>query len=310
MNKIKHILAFLLFISMMNSNHAQQDPMYSLYMFDKMIINPAFTGSSDWMVGTIKHRSQFVGMAGNPTTQTLNFHTPITKRHVGLGVKIINDKIAIMSNLNASLVYSYHLNVAGGKMSVGLETGFYSRKTAYNELTLSTLNDNAIPMEGVRSMVPDVGWGMYYQKKQFYIGLSQSHLLKMKFKDNLENSDSRLASHLYLLAGTVFDFSKKISLEPSFLLKHQGASPVQLDLNAMLYYNDKIGFGLQYRTGDAFVLMAKITVTDGLRIGYAFDTTLSGLSTYSGGAHELVVSYGIKLPPPPTEKEIHPRYYF
>lgn len=307
------ILTVLFALFLINEKmHAQQDPLYSMYMFDKALINPAFTGSSNWAVGTVKYRNQYSGLEGNPTTQTFNFHTPITKRHIGLGFKVINDEVAIVKNLNAALLYSYHLNFARGKLSVGLETGIVSRRIDYSELILSTEIDNSIPDGASSAIVPDVSWGLYYQRKQFYAGFSQSHIIKSNFNDNtINDSESKLFSHLYFLTGTVFDLAKKISFEPSILVKSVAGAPIQLDLNTMFFYDGRIGVGLQYRTGDAVVALFKINILEQLRFAYAYDVVMSGLSDAgASGSHEIILSYGIKLPPPPSKKEVHPRYYF
>ena len=311
MKRIIQLLFLVLSIGFFNSVSAQQDPVYSMYNFDKMLINPAFTGSADWAVGTVKYRNQYSGFEGNPTTKTFNFHTPIFRRNVGIGIKVISDNIAIMENLNVALSYSYHMNFGGGKLSLGLETGIYSRKTQYADLILSAQYDNALPNETTQAMVPDASWGLYYQKKQFYAGFSQIHLLKSKFDENtISPSQSHLYTHLYFLSGTVFDVSKKISIEPSFLLKSVSGAPVQLDLTSMFYFKDKIGAGIQYRTGDAVVVLLKVNLADKFRIGYSYDIPTGELSSELGATHEIILSYGIKLAPPVSQKEVHPRYYF
>lgn len=313
MKKVASIALMVLAVWFCSSKHtqAQQDPMYSMYMFNKMLINPAYTGSANWMVGTAKYRSQFNGFEGGPTTQTFSFHTPIKRRYVGLGLKIVNDQIAIVRNLNAALSYSYHLRLAGGKLSLGLETGLYTRNIEYADLTLTELGDLAIPQMNQKATVPDASFGVYYQKKQFYAGFSSMHLLRTTFDDNVSgNSQSRLYAHQNLMAGYVFELNNTWTVEPSFLMKTVSGAPAQLDLNGIVYYNDQVGLGIQYRTGDAIGAMVRVNLLENLRIAYAYDATISGLSPYSGGAHELVVSFGLKLPPPPTVKEIHPRYYF
>lgn len=303
------MLVFLIIFS--KKVTAQQDPMFSMYMYDKMLINPAYTGSSNWMVGTLKYKQQFIGFNGNPTTETINFHTPIQKRHIGIGFKIINDQTAVLSNLNASLFYSYHLNFAGGKLSLGLEGGIYNRRVNFQELILTDPSDNSFPLTSMSSLVPDASIGLYYQKKQFYIGYSYSHLIKKDFNYKTVNaSSSHLYNHMYLMMGKVFDISDKWSFEPCMLAKYQAAAPVQVDINASLSFRDRIAVGVQYRTGDAIAASLKIGILENLRVAYAYDMTISGLSNYSGGAHEIILSYGIKLSPPPAEKEIHPRYYF
>jgi len=302
------LVSFVLLFS--KTFYGQQDPMYSMYMFDKMLINPAFAGSSNWIVATLKYRNQYIGINGHPTTQTFNLHAPIQKKHIGLGFKIVNDKMAIMTNLNVTGSLSYHLNFAGGKLSLGLEGGIYNKKINYQDLVLSARHDNALPLTTMSSMIPDASFGLYYQKKQFYAGFSNAHLLAKKFDYGTSTSQARLYKHLYFLAGTVFELSKDFSVEPSLLVKYQASSALQLDLNTMAYYKDRIGVGLQYRTGDALVTMLRVNITESFRISYSYDISISKLSPYVKGTHEFILSYGIKLPPPPTQKEIHPRYYF
>ncbi len=311
MKKIYLKIIILLLIAFSGRVMAQQDPMYTMYMLDKMLINPAFAGSSSWLVGTLKYRQQFIGFDGNPVTETFNFHTPIQKRHIGLGFKIINDKTGIMNNLNASLFYSYHLNFAGGKLSIGLEGGIYNRTVDYTKLVLTDPADNSLPLTSMSSLVPDASLGIYYQKKQFYIGFSDVHLIKKTFNYKTKNeSKSHLYNHMYLLMGKVFDISDKWAFEPSVLVKYEASAPIQADVNALLSFHDRVAVGIQYRSSDAAAALLKINILDNLRVAYSYDMTISGLSKYSGGAHEIILSYGIKLPPPPAEKEIHPRYYY
>jgi len=49
---------------------------------------------------------------------------------------------------------------------------------------------------------------------------------------------------------------------------------------------------------------------ENLKFQYSFDYTLSAFSSYFSGNHEVAISYGIELLPPPAKKVIHPRYYF
>ena len=290
---------------------AQQDPMYSMYLFDKMLINPAFAGSSGWAVGTAKHRDQYVGLSGRPVTQTFNFHAPIQKKNIGIGFKVVNDNLGILSDQNVALDLSYHLSFAGGKLSFGIEGGMFRRTIKYGELVLSSKADKAIPATTESSMVPDASAGLYYQKKQFYFGVSRYHLLNQPFSQTVNTgSSSRLYAHNYFLMGTVFDLGRLWQMEPSVFVKYQDAGIVQADVNMMFYFDERVGAGVQYRTGDAVVGMLRILITEGLRIAYSYDMTMSPLSGYGKASHEIILSYGIKLLPPPQQKEIHPRYYF
>jgi type IX secretion system PorP/SprF family membrane protein len=313
MVKFRNIL-LLVFVVVLQTNitRAQQDPMYSLYLHDKALINPAYVGSSNWVVGTLKYRTQFIGIPGAPVTQTFNFHTPIQKKHIGLGVKIVNDKVAVVNTLNASGLFSYHLGLAGGKLSAGIETGIISRKVNFPDLIKKDQADNSLS-EGVESRtVIDAAGGLYYHKKNFYLGLSSMHLPNSKFKYGINNSEpyAHMFTHYYMYIAQGFELSENVYLEPSMLVKRVVAAPVQIDLNALVSFRERISIGVSYRTGDAFCGIVKIGITEQLKIAYAYDHLISKLSTYSSGAHEIMVSYGIKLLPPAAEKEVHPRFYF
>lgn len=311
MKKIRLYIILLVSLFSKWSLFAQQDPLFSLYMYDKMLINPAFTGSSNWAVGTIKYRSQFSGFTGNPKTQTLNFHTPIQVKHLGLGFKIVNDKLAILSTQNITADVSYHLNLLGGKFSFGIEAGILSRKTDYQKVIVSTLGDNALTELNQKAVSPDLSWGLFYQKKEFYFGFSQYHLIYSPIGQNKTPYNGlKYTGNYYITSGKVFDINKLFNVEPSVLLKLQGGSKPQLDLNLITTYNNMASVGLQYRTDKSINLSAKFSITQNLKIVYSYDHNLNQLSGYTSGSHEILVSYGIKLPPPPTRKEIHPRYYF
>jgi type IX secretion system PorP/SprF family membrane protein len=291
-----------------NKSAAQQDPLYSMYVFDKVLINPAYAGSSNWAVGTLKYREQARSFQGHPVTQTFNFHGPIQRKHLGLGFKVINDQLGIQNTLNAALFVSYHLTFAGGKLSAGLEAGVLRRSIKYNELILTRYGDQAIPGNEVTGNMPDLAAGFYYHKKQFYLGFSAAHLLPATV--DVQNPVHLPARHLYLIIGNVFQIHRDWTLDPSVLVKYPSVSSPQVDANLMLYFDDKFGVGAQYRSNQAIVPMLRIEVLRGLRIAYSYDYSLASTQSPAHGAHEIILSYGVKLAPPPAKREVHPRYYF
>jgi type IX secretion system PorP/SprF family membrane protein len=311
-NKIFIIHILIISTCCLNNLFGQQEPVHSLFSYDKNLYNPAFAGSSDWVVFSVKNRNQYVGMLGGPSTQTFNFHSPNKNRSMGVGLKVINDKIALMNNLNVNLSYSYHLNLGKGKLSLGLEGGIYNRNTKYQEAILTNPNDLAIPLQNESSMVPDGGWGVFFSQEEFYFGISQNHIFGIAFNDNQnQTSLSRLRSHLSVVVGNNFSLkNKKISISPNMMINKVMSAPTQVIINTIVLFDNAYGVGIQYRSGDAFSLIARISFFESLKLTYAYDITLSGLSNYNSGSHEILVSYGIKLPPPPSSKEVHPRYYF
>jgi type IX secretion system PorP/SprF family membrane protein len=304
-------IACLLF-SGLTEGFGQQDPMYTIYLFDKTQIDPAFAGSANWIVGTVKYRKQFMGIPGQPTTEAFSLHAPIQRFHLGAGAKISHETMAAVSRINATGICSYHMNFASGKLSFGLEGGVFNQAISFPDLIRKDPIDNSIPDQRTAVTVPDVSFGTYYQKKGFYLGFSAMHLLKtdLNYTNYQKEISATLYKHYNFLIGNVFDVTESIAIEPSFLLKYVHAAPLQEDLNLNFIFKEKISLGFSYRSQDAIAGIVRLKITESLKIGYAYDHAIAGLSGHSNGTHEIFISYGIKLLPPAEEKEIHPRYYY
>ena len=264
------------------------------------------------MVGTIKYRNQFIGLPGQPQTQVLSFHAPLQKLHIGTGIKLLHENIAAIEKIHVTAMCSYHLNFASGKLSFGLEGGLLNQAISFPDLIRKDPIDNAIPNQRTSVLAADASFGAYYRKKEFYVGFSVMHLIKsnLSYTTYDREINATLFSHYYFLLGKVVELSDKFAIEPSVLLKYVYAAPIQEDVNLNFIFNDKISVGISYRTKDAIAAMVRVNITENLKIGYAYDHAIAGLSGYSNGSHEIFISYGIKLLPPAEEKEIHPRYYY
>ena len=305
---MKKLILFISFVLSVLFANAQQDPMFTQYMFDKMLVNPAYVGSSNWIVATAKYRTQFVSVPGAPQTTTFTFHAPIQKKNLGVGLKFISDKTAegAVSTNWFTLNAAYHLKLKESKLSFGLEGGILNKSANYANLIKYDPNDDNIP-NGENVFMPDVSFGTYFQTNKLYAGLSLYHLLPNSGK----TGDARLNKHYLAFVGNVFDIvDKKFAIDPSLLLKYVGSAPAQVDLNVNFVYLNRFTAGASWRTGDAFAVLVKADITEQIRVAYSYDVNTSGLSTFSSGGHEILLSYGIKILPPPALKDIHPRYYF
>jgi type IX secretion system PorP/SprF family membrane protein len=105
----------LLIAGFVREANAQQDPSYSLYMFDKLLVNPSFCGSSNYVVGALKYRQQFTGIEGKPVTETFTLQVPLQKKYMGIGLKVIQDQLGVTKQTTATFLYAYHLGFGNGK---------------------------------------------------------------------------------------------------------------------------------------------------------------------------------------------------
>ncbi|MES2629648.1 MAG: type IX secretion system membrane protein PorP/SprF [Bacteroidota bacterium] len=290
-------LYFLLLILVAGSVSAQQDAMFSQYMFNTLAINPAYAGSRDVLSVTALNRTQWSGIAGAPRTQTLSMHSPVAKKNIGLGLQIFNDKIGITRTTGAFLSYSYRLKMGNGSLALGIQGGVANFRADYSTVDVSGDAPAGDPSfsQRVNKMLPNFGAGLYYSAKKFYVGLSVPHMLNNTLNENqvrVSNSFvGRQYMQFFLAGGYSFDLSPDLCLKPSALVKAVKGAPLQLDFSANLWIKDRVGVGASYRSGSDLILLFEIQATQQLRFGYAYDFGLNALADYHNGSHELMLRY-------------------
>jgi len=144
----------------------------------------------------------------------------------------------------------------------------------------------------VSGLLPSAAAGVYYNSDKFYIGFSTPALLKTQISYNNAAQIASVTSqdlHLYLASGFVMNLNQDLALKPSILLKAVSGAPLEVDVNANLWIQNKLSIGASYRTGDAVVGMVELQLNQQLRFGYDYDKTFSDLGTLNTGTHELML---------------------
>lgn len=295
---------------------AQQDAQYTQYMYNTMAVNPAYAGSRGVFSIAALHRSQWVGLDGAPTTQTFNFHTPVSKR-VGVGLSIVNDEIGNGTNQDTYFdgVFSYTVPTSeNGKLSFGLKAGGHFLNIDYNQLRNYGAQGAAVaPVNIDKKISPNFGAGVYYHTNKFYAGLSVPNFLETEHFDRsgAAGSTSALAQerlNLYLITGYVFDLNRDLKLKPAMLLKAVQGAPLQADLSATFLLRDKFSFGAAYRWSAAVSALVGMQISDQFMIGLAYDkeTTALGNTAFNDGSFEVFLRYELKTR---YKKVLTPRFF-
>ncbi len=288
---------------------AQQDPMYSMYMFNPMAINPAYTGTLDQMQVVALYRRQWMDFPGAPQTGTITFHGPIVDENMGLGLSFISDRIGKMNTSGLMGAYAYQLRFKKSRLAMGLQIGVRNFRANLTEIMLSP--DNAYDesfANAVSQWNMNFGAGVFWYGKNAYLGLSIPHMRNtiLADKDLFAIDPARLRTHYNLTGGYVFSLSPTFKLKPSAMMKVVSGAPVQFDINTNLYWLDVIAIGASYRSGNALVWLAEVQANQYLRIGYAFDQTINGLRGTVGGSHEIMVRCDMGFN---KNKTVTPRYF-
>ena len=271
---------------------AQQHPMYSQYMFIMLNINPAYAGSRGVPTATALYRDQWQGIDGAPKTASLGFDMPIKEKKIGIGFQLYDDRLGIERTTGFNASYAFRIQLTeSGTLSLGLQAGVLNYRANYTEARTFSPNDPAFS-QNISGFLPAAAAGVYYNSDRFYIGVSTPALLNTKISyDNVANVSSVTSRdlHLYLASGFVLALNRDLMLKPSILVKAVSGAPVEYDLNANLWIQNIISFGVSYRTGDAAVGMAELQLSKQFRIGYAYDRTFSSLGYLNTGTHELML---------------------
>ena len=295
------IIAGCLFATL--AAEAQQRPLQSLYMFDPLLVNPAYAGTQVQLSGTAIYRNQWVNFDGAPKTFTGTVHSGFRKARVGLGMIFSNDKIGVHSDNSAYFIYSYKIPVSkrknGGTLSFGIQGGFNMLKSDY---FMTSPRDGA--EIGVTSKFnPNFGAGLFFRHNTFFAGLSAPYLINNKTidiidaeTDSLLNPGGRQQRYYYLMGGFTHKLSPSVKWMPSTLLRVQENAPLSFDINNMFILYDVVGLGFSYRLNDSVVGLFELQINENFHVGYAYDITTSDIRLYSNGSHEIMINYRIKIP--------------
>lgn len=285
---------------------AQQEAIYSQYMFNQFVINPAYAGSRNSMSAVLLHRTRWVGMEGAPTTSTLSVHSGIKKSNFAWGLNFASDRLGATSNTYVGGTGAYHVRMSRGKLAFGLRLGMYN--SAVNGANLDFRDETDEFNTGAKqsAITPSGDFGIYYYTRKFYIGLAFNHMgvRQMKY-DDLPNASFYLSTYTTLGMGYAFVMNENLTLKPSLLLKATNNSEGDLDLNISALLYQRVWLGVSLRNQNTVNFLLDINITDYLRFGYSYDTFINKLNSASSGAHEIFVGFYFSLNQPKT---VSPRY--
>lgn len=286
-------LMLLLHIIQSNMAIAQQDAVFSQYMFNGLAINPAYAGNQDQLSATALYRKQWDNFQGAPSTQTLSAHSGIKNKNIGVGLLAAHDQIGIHNETRVYLTYAYKIKMQVGTLAMGIQGGFNNLYSDYTKLNLKSEKD--VLMTGTsNSFNPNFGTGLFYSTSTAYVGFSIPYIVNGKLKrasDVIEQG--KQARYYFLTAGNVFTVNRFLKVKPSTLLRIQEGNAMNVDLNASMILDDIITVGVSYRSKDAVVGMFELELSDQLRFGYAYDYTTSDIGKYANGSHEFMVNFRI-----------------
>jgi len=313
MKKVIVYTILLLILGVPGKLMAQQLPLYSQYVLNEFMVNPAVAGHDGYTSFNTTARQQWLGFGDAPRTFSASWQTrimkksykiinrpaksnnklkPSTRGRVGLGAYLINDDNANVARTGAAFTYAYHIYLGRQQLSFGLAGKIFQYRIDRDNLTFGEDGDPV--MNGDFKTVaysPDADFGIHFQDPNYFVGLSVSNLIQTAVKTGGSDiADFKTHRHYWFMGAYRFTLSENMELEPGALLKTPETWNPQGDFTLKMYFYDQFWGGLSYRTNQSMILLLGVRI-EGLHFGYSFDWAFSEIGHYNYGSHEITLSY-------------------
>jgi len=276
---------------------AQNDVQFTQHQyFSRLTYNPAFAGAMCSPVINGVYRNQWLGLDKAPETGRIEFHAPFANNRSGFGIGLTRDQAGIFRNNYIDLNYAYRIPVGDGRLGLGIKGQFDNGRADWQRTNPADGGDQFLTA-GERSQSRfNVGFGLYYDQNNWYLGLSAPQIIKSSFFDQVGISgDEGDFRTYYLMGGLVTDLTNTIKLVPQLLVSYNPSAPIDFDLTANLVFMEKLWLGLNYRLDDSIAAMLSYQLAENFRAGLSYDfTTSSKVRMVSNGTIEFNANYMFK----------------
>lgn len=298
----------------------QQQSLHTMFMYNKLLINPAYAGYHEHPCATAIVREQWLGFDGAPKTQSLSFHGPLSSQRIGIGFNLQRRSIGVSSATTLDGIYDYRIPMGNGTLSLGVQASVRLYEVDYSDPAVKTVQDinidPGVEFASDNKTLANGGAGIYYYTPSFYIGLSSPRLIDSDIDFEVNNLfTAREQVHYYLMTGVALKLDHKLNFVPQVLVRYTQAAPVSVDLNLGLHWAEDFSAAVSVRKGgdseeflESIDFMASAKILRGLRLGAAYDLTMSELSHYSNGSIEVMLMYCFGEAAKPATF-INPRYF-
>ena len=311
--KKSYLLSLAVLLSI--TAEAQQEQMFTQFMFNKLPYNPAYAGSFSSPTLTAVYRQQWIGLEGAPNAQAASYNQSAINNRVGIGGTIMRQQIGISTNLTVDIAYAYRVKMRRGTFSVGLQASMRNirQNWADSRIVVIDQNDQGIPLESKSKFLPNFGAGVYYvaYNDKWYAGLAIPRLVG----NNIDFSEygavfSKEVQHVNAMGGFTFHPNDELTVTPQALFRYAVGAPFDAEANVSVMLKKKFHGGLTYRVGgdkkglgESVDVLLGIQATDNLFFCLSYDIGLTRLRKFNNGSVEAIVRWWFTPPDNVTDFE-------
>lgn len=278
-----------------NTAMAQQEVMYSQYMFNTLALNPAYAGSRDVLSMTAMGRYQWLDVPGAPSTYSFTMDMPFKNEKLGLGISAYTDAIGVSRNTGIDIPFSYKMKLGTRTtLALGAQFGVENVSRLLSNVANIGLGDPFFSAgSDINKMFPNAGAGFFMSNDKAYLGFSVPKLLTNTLSEYTINDVKytiKQRRHFFTMMGFVVG-KGNVKIKPSTMLRYTAGTPLGIDGNVNVWFRDKIAIGVSARKSqatlsgqavmDAVSGLFELQLTPQLRIGYSYDYNMTSLNTLS-----------------------------
>lgn len=280
--------------------YGQQENQYTQFMYNQLVLNPAYAGARGITTFQALYRGQWLGFEKPPSTKLLSFNTPLFGDKVGLGLSVANYTHGIHDIWTGSMAYAYNVKITKEtSFRFGIQGNIRNYTIDFSDPSVRTNQnfDPSVTANGaLNTTTGNFGVGIYLSHKQMYFGVSVPSIYPNDIGINPTSRETAEEEpHLYAMAGTLIPINSKVDFKPAVLFKRVNNAPIDLDFNVSFVFDKKITGGISYRIGgdsggdsiDALFMFQYGSIA----FGVSYDYGLSQLNDFHDGSIEALVRY-------------------
>lgn len=272
---------------------AQYDVSFSHYWDLEPYFNPGAVGKQQKLNIAAAYAMSFAGFENNPRSMYVGADMPLyfLKNYHGVGLSLLNDQIGLFTHQRLAVQYAYKHRLFGGMLSAGVQLGLLSEGFDGSKVDVEDSGDPALATSDVNGSAFDVGFGLYYSRGPWYVGVSAQHITSPLVALG-ETSELQIDPTFYLTGGYNIKLRNPfLTIHPSVLVRTDGVEWRGDVSGRLVYTNDKkvMYGGVSYSPTNSVTVLVGGSF-HGVHIGYSYEVYTSGISI-GNGSHELIIGY-------------------
>ncbi|MEP1034676.1 type IX secretion system membrane protein PorP/SprF [Ekhidna sp.] len=275
------------------ASYAQQDPLYSQYQFNQLMVNPAYAGIYNRLSVGVISRFQWAGIEGSPKTNTITAQSALADGKIGLGTMILNDRFGVSNNYELQIASSYNIKFNNTtRLAMGIQGGFVQFAYDFSKVDLDFFDDAELINGHDNITKPNFGVGFMLMNPNFFIGASVPRILNVSVTDGSTQSQ-RYRRHYYLTAGVAAEI-QGTPVKATTLIRSMAGETYSFDITMSTFLDDVLWAGVTLRDFKHFGVLGIFEIGESLKLGYSFELPTNNLVYGNYGTHEVSVSYSLR----------------